>query len=92
MLGQSPSGTYPFTVEVIGKGFATMNTATTLTFSLSATTINPTVSGTGGGLPLTINGEGFSSQSTVKIDNIDCPVTSYTYNQLTCVIPSNVIF
>lgn len=67
-----------------------MNVATTFTFSLTATTISPTLSGTGGGLILEINGNGFSANSKVTVDNNNCPVKSFTYSKLTCIIPSNV--
>ena len=38
-----------------------------------------------------INGIGFSSQTSVKIDDISCPtIQDFTYTLLQCVIPPNV--
>lgn len=49
--GDGPLGTYNFTVNVIGKGLATLSNEAQLTsfdFTLQATAISPSVSGTGG--------------------------------------------
>ena len=66
------------------------STTTTLTFTLQATLITPTISGTGGGVLVTIIGQGFSSATQVLIDSINCPIQSMTYSNLTCLTPPNV--
>ena len=38
---------------------------------------------------LQVSGSGFSKQSSVKIDGNVCEVQSYTYNSISCIIPSN---
>jgi hypothetical protein len=47
--GQNPVGTYSFSVNVQNKGLAQITSSvTTLTFSLTASSISPSLSGTGG--------------------------------------------
>ena len=47
--GANPVGTYAFSVNVQNKGLAQISSSvTTLTFSLVASSISPTTSGTGG--------------------------------------------
>ena len=47
--GQNPVGTYSFSVNVQNKGLAQINSSvTTMTFSLTASSISPSLSGTGG--------------------------------------------
>jgi len=90
--GPNPVGTYTFSVNIANKGLAQITSqVTTLTFSLQATAIAPTTTGTGGGVLVTINGQGFSSTTRVQIDSINCPIQSYTYSTLTCLTPPNVI-
>ena len=46
--GQGQVGTYNFSVNVYPNGLAQMNSASIFTFSLNASSVNPTSSGTGG--------------------------------------------
>ena len=46
--GHGPVGTYTFSVNVYPNGLAKMLSATTFTYNLSANSISPTESGTGG--------------------------------------------
>lgn len=88
--GPNPIGIYSFKIHVINKGFATMNVNPTVQFDLTASSITPNYSGTGGGLYLNVTGIGFSSKSQVLIDNINCPIVFSSYSLLTCLIPTNV--
>lgn len=63
---------------------------TTVTFSLSATSITPLLSGTGGGVLVTISGQGFDNTTKVLIDNINCPIQTFTFYNITCLTPANV--
>lgn len=87
--GQNSIGTYSFTVNVLSKGFATMNSATTAQFQLTATAVAPGTGSTGGGNVLNITGTGFSGNTTVTIDGNPCKVISATYALIKCTIPSN---
>ena len=89
-LGSIPIGTYSFSVNVLNKGLATMNTNTNVNFKLTTLSLSPTSCGTGGGLILNITGTGFNSNCTVLIDNINCPIISIDYSLIKCIIPSNV--
>lgn len=87
--GLNPAGTYSFTVNVLGKGLATMNSNTQATFSLTAEAISPASGSTGGGNLLQINGTGFSDQSTVTVDGNTCKVKSISYFTITCTVPAS---
>ncbi|CAF0756351.1 unnamed protein product [Brachionus calyciflorus] len=86
---KGPIGVYNFTVNVLGKGLATMNDATTFEFELIASDFNPKLSGVGGGAIITINGSGFTKQTSVKIDSILCTYVSHSYTAISCIVPSN---
>lgn len=67
-----------------------MNSNPTITFSLTANSLSPATSGTGGGNVLTISGEGFNKNCKVTIDGNSCPILIANYSTITCTIPSNV--
>ena len=46
--GQNPFGTYYFTLNVVNRGLAILNVNPSVTFQLTATSISPTSSSTGG--------------------------------------------
>lgn len=46
--GENPVGTYYFTISVLNKGLAQMSVNPTASFSLTASSLSPTSSGTGG--------------------------------------------
>ena len=46
--GQNPIGSYNFTVSVSNKGLAIMNSNPTVSFTLTASSLSPATSGTGG--------------------------------------------
>ena len=85
-------GTYGFSVDIVGFGFAKIIPSTTFTFNLNANSILPTTVGTGGGVALQISGAGFSQSTTVSVDGNNCPITQFTYNSITCIVPNNVKF
>ena len=88
-----PVGTYNFTVYNNAKGLAQMNAVTnSFTFPLVTTSITPTYGGVGGGVKITITGNGFSQQTQVLVDNITCPIFYLTYNSVICITPPNVIY
>ena len=65
---------------------------TTLTIPLVVSSISPSQSGTGGGVLMSIEGQGFSQETQVYIDGRVCPlvVGSSNYSLLKCLTPSNV--
>lgn len=85
--GLNPVGTYSFTVNVLGKGLATMNSNTQATFSLTTVAVSPVSGSTGGGNLLQINGTGFSNQSTVTVDGNSCKVKQVSYYTISCIAP-----
>jgi len=89
-LGNIPIGSYTFSLNVLNKGLATMNTNANVNFKFTTISLNPTSCGTGGGLMLNISGTGFNTNCTVLVDNINCPIVSIDYSLITCIIPSNV--
>lgn len=88
--GENPVGTYGFTVRVLDKGLAIMNSATTVTFALTATSISPASGPAGGGNTLTVSGAGFTSNTSVTVDGNSCVVTRATYSSIECTAPYNV--
>ena len=90
--GSNSIGTYTFSVNVLGKGLATISSNPSVTFQLTASTLYPTSSGTGGGALLNITGTGFNSNCSVQIDGTNCLVVFVNYSMITCVVPSNVSF
>lgn len=58
---------------------------------MNASSFAPKMSGTGGGLQLNISGSGFSLNTFVQIDGIDCPISLLNYSFIACIIPANVI-
>ena len=71
-------------------GAATQSTTITLTGSVTPSILN--VSPTSGiqGQSLTVNGNNFTSTTTIKIGNADCSnISGQTATQLTCTIPAN---
>ena len=46
--GPNTIGSYQFTVNVLSKGYAILNSNPTVTFTLTATSFTPTSTGTGG--------------------------------------------
>lgn len=88
--GENPVGTYGFTVKVLGKGLAIMNSATTVTFALTATTTYPVSGPAGGGNTMTVSGAGFTSNTSVTVEGNDCVVTRATYSLIECIVPYNV--
>ena len=85
-----PVGSYGFSVNVIGKGLAKMLAYTQYDYSFSGTNFSPLNGSTGGGSILSIDGNGFSSNTLVKIDGEQCDVKSVSYSSIHCIVPSNV--
>ena len=96
-----PAGSYVIIVYVSGKGLA-MTTAT-LEYSLTISSISPTICGNGGGVDVTIDGGGFPdimslietedgiSSLSVWVCSTECRVSNSSLTQITCVLdtPSN---
>ena len=53
---------------------------------------HPCLLSVSGGYPLTVNGNGFSEESVVKIDGRECGILSHSYGQLTCLVPQGVSY
>ena len=87
----TPVGTYTFSLNVASKGYANITSVNmTLTFPLVVKSLSPTMSGTGGGVLVSIEGEGFSQDTLVLIDNSLCSLVTFNYSFVTCLTPSNV--
>lgn len=84
-------GTYKLTVNVIGKGFAMMNTNVTVNVPLVVSSFEPKLGFNSGGNIISINGTGFSKQTNVLIDQNDCKIINASYSLLKCIVPFNVI-
>ncbi|CAF3954248.1 unnamed protein product [Rotaria sp. Silwood2] len=84
----APSGTYSVQVNVADKGYAIGTSNFTVTIPLQITSISPIEGGAGGGYTLTLTGSGFSSSSTVTIDNNLCTdliISNFSF--ITCIVP-----
>ena len=88
--GENSVGTYNYTVSVLNKGLAIMNVNPIITFQLTALSLSPSSSGTGGGSILNINGVAFNSKCSIKVDNNVCSIVSMSYSLIKCILPSNV--
>jgi hypothetical protein len=88
--GLNPVGVYEFVVYVKDKGIAKINsTVISLNFTLSVSSMTPTISGTGGGVLIEIMGSGFSNSTQALIDNLPCSIVSYNYSLILCRTPAN---
>ncbi|CAG2205079.1 unnamed protein product [Mytilus edulis] len=87
--GQGSYGTYLVDVYVDGKGKATHD-AGNVTFqnTMAISGINPTTGTLGGGIPITITGNGFSSSAVVTVGGNDCEILSSTTTQIVCNLPA----
>ena len=65
--------------------------ATTASFTLIASSVSPLSGSTGGGNILSVNGTGFSTNSQVTVDGLNCQVVSSSYHLITCIVPSSAI-
>ena len=90
--GQNPIGTYTFSLSVVNKGQAVMNTNHSVSFNLTAYSLSPKISGTSGGLLLNITGLGFTENCTATVDQIICPIVFVSYSLIMCKVPMNVSF
>lgn len=73
-------------------GLALTSTQQSMDLSLSGD-VSPSISSISpsagiGGQTLTINGDNFSANTTVKIGSVDCPVATQSMLSLTCTIPN----
>ncbi|CAF3637436.1 unnamed protein product [Rotaria sp. Silwood1] len=89
IISMAPSGTYNIQINVDGKGLATGTSSFSVTIPLQVTSISPIQGGAGGGYSLNVTGTGFSSSSSVLIDNNLCtnPIVS-DFSLITCTVPS----
>ena len=87
-----PVGVYTFSLNVLEKGIARINSADTYEFLLTGIDVSPSIGGTGGGLKVNITGSGFSNKTQVLVDGNSCNVLFSSYNLIICEIPSNVSF
>ncbi len=72
-----------------GSGYAT--SSITVNGLPSIQTISPVEGSTNGGLVLTLNGNGFTSATSVSIGGSACNVTQATLGVLTCTTSSNTV-
>ncbi|CAM2722167.1 unnamed protein product [Rotaria socialis] len=88
-IGNAPAGNYTVNVNIIGKGLASSSINFTATIPLQIMSFSPSRGGAGGGYLLTIMGTGFSSTSSVTIDNNVCSNVQMTnFSSITCIVPA----
>ncbi|XP_053372850.1 fibrocystin-L-like [Mercenaria mercenaria] len=85
-IGNGPAGIYPVLVKVEGKGYAVGNTE--FTYAANVTSIYPSSGSLGGGVILTIQGFGFTTDANVTIQGQGCEVLSTQTHKLTCIVPN----
>ena len=82
-VGSGGVGNYPVSLMTSA---GNSNNDIMFTFPLAITSLSSVEGTTAGGLELVINGQGFSSNSSVSICNIPCPIVKYTSSQITCTV------
>ncbi|CAF1415369.1 unnamed protein product [Rotaria magnacalcarata] len=88
-IGNAPSGIYNVNVDVVGKGLASSSGNVSVTIPLQVLSFSPSQGGAGGGYQLTIIGTGFSSNSTVTVDNNECSnLQVVNFSSITCIVPA----
>ena len=88
-LAVHPSGSFSIKVHIKGKGFS--NDGIRFQYNISISSIRPSQSSYGGGINVTVTGNGFSQDTVVTICDNPCLVfkESVTNQQLICEVPSN---
>ena len=74
-LKSKAAGTYPVSLHVTGKGYAT--SSTNFTYQLNIDSVDPPESGFGGGKLLTITGSGFDGMVNVTICGNQCGISEH---------------
>ena len=91
LKGNGSAGTWQISVLNHLYGLAQINSPVkTFTYPLELSSFTPNYSGVGGGVRISVYGTGFSANSKILVDDIECPVLSFNHTYLICVIPSNV--
>ncbi len=88
--GSNSIGTFGFSVVVLGKGKAVMNSDTTIEFGMSVEGFSPQSGSSWGGNFLRVNGYGFSENTRVMLDGNECIVVNATFRWVDCIVPKNV--
>jgi hypothetical protein len=70
-------------------GFSSGSFSITVPSTLSS--ISPEFVGFGGAEVLRVNGAGFNSRTTIKINNKECVITLVTYDMIGCEVPVNTV-
>ncbi|XP_021344842.1 fibrocystin-L-like, partial [Mizuhopecten yessoensis] len=83
-----PVGNNNIEVHIIGKGIATGNLLVTSVPTIS--NISPDLGSVHGGTSLTVSGNGFLSDTTVKLNSKLCAVSFVDLSKVVCSTPSNV--
>ncbi|XP_069121982.1 fibrocystin-L-like [Argopecten irradians] len=88
-IGSGSEGISKVNVNVAGYGLAQHSSGDVqYIYTTGINSFAPASSSLGGGVNLTVNGYGYRSDATVTVDGQDCPVISYSPDQLVCVIPA----
>ncbi|OWF48084.1 Fibrocystin-L [Mizuhopecten yessoensis] len=84
-----PSGEHIVVVNVLGSGIAKSRDGNlTISFNTQIDGVNPTRSGMGGSVKLSITGSGFNRNSSVKLGAKTCDVQSVSTTNIVCLVPS----
>lgn len=75
VLASHPAGFYKISLSIKGSGMAAVNNSVCFHFLLSVATVTPTSSGVGGGVPLTITGNGFLEFDRVSAEGLGEPLS-----------------
>ena len=81
-------GDQPLAVSIADSGLADVSAVATVNIAPYIASVNPTSSGSNGGMPVSIVGGGFHTQDTsVSIGGVNCPISDISLSQLTCTAP-----
>lgn len=83
-LSLNSAGSFSVNVQIDNLGYSNNNIK--FTYDLSITSLSKSEGSVGGSLSLVINGQGFSSNSTVTICGNSCTVTQSSVLSITCLV------
>ncbi|KAH9512877.1 Fibrocystin-L, partial [Bulinus truncatus] len=86
-IGRLPVGANDIKVYVGDKGLAA--TSQKVTSKAVAAISLPESSSVNGGALLVIDGNGFTANTSVKVDTLECPLVNISLSQVTCILPAH---
>ncbi len=90
---QAVAGSFKPKVHLKNRGYLKWDSGATATeIPFAITSVSPSNGSVKGGAVLTISGTGFDSTSVVKIQDVACPIISYTNSEIKCTTPAAADF